>query len=341
MPAPARFRHWLLGSVLVLNGLVMGAMALSLQRSYREAEATAETSAQNLTLVLREQIASAFDKVDFTLLSLAEEARRDMPKGGVTPTLTEAALSAKLRQVDVMGAIGVADANGQVLARTGTDRVQLNIAEREHFQRLRTHPQAGLVITAPVLSRVSQEWVIPLARPILRADGRFAGVVYAHVTLRQLRQLFSSLDVGPHGTITLRDNEMRLILRHPASEAYETGRREVSSELQARILSGELTGRIKQTQPVDGVERLAYFSRIRSTPYYLIVGRAPQDYLAPWRADAAAMAVFAALFLAVSLGGAALLLRQRERQQASLDALQSSEDKLKAILENAGASVFM
>jgi diguanylate cyclase (GGDEF)-like protein/PAS domain S-box-containing protein len=343
MPVSTRFKRWLIACALALNGLVIAAMVLSLQRSHREYEGHAEIAAQNLLLVLREQLASTFENVDAALQSLAEEAQRDMVRGTFKFAQFEASLVAKERQIDVIGAIGVADASGQVWSRTGVapDQLQLNIAQREHFSQLRAHPRSGLVITSPVLSRTSREWVIPLARPILRADGGFAGVVYAHVTLKNLQQLFASLDVGPNGSIVLRDNALRLVLRHPVSESFEPGHREVSSELQRRILEGELSGRYRGTQPVDGIERLAFFSRVKNSPYYLIVGFAPQDYLAPWRTDAARMAVLAALFMAVSLASVWLILRHRARQQTLFDALQASEAKLAAILENTGAAVFV
>ncbi len=342
MRSPSRFRRWIIISAVLLNGLVMAAMVLSLHRSYRENETRAEVSAQNLLLVLSQKVEDNFAKVDLVLQSLTEVAQRGMGRGGGDPERFNAVIERNLILLEEIGAMGMADETGRVRAgKNITPQVQLNIADREYFSRLRESPRAGLVVTTPIFTRIGQEWGIPLARRIDRPDGSFAGIVYADVRLAHLQRLFESLDAGPHGSIALRDIELGLTVRHPASDAFPLGGKATSPELRAQIEAGEMAGRYKSVQPVDQIERLFVFTKLKGYPYYLVVGSAPVDYLSQWRDDVVQMAVLAALFMGVSIASVWLILRQRAQQQAALDALRTSEAKLAAILENAGASIFV
>ena len=342
MRSPSRFSRWIIISAVLLNGLVMVAMVLSLHRSYRESETRAEVSAQNLLLVLSQKVEDNFAKVDLVLQSLTEVAQRGMGRGGFDPERFNAVIERNLLLLEEIGAMGMADETGRVRAgKNITPQVQLNIADREYFSRLRESPRAGLVVTTPIFTRIGQEWVIPLARRVDRPDGSFAGIVYAHVRLAHLQRLFETLDAGPHGSIGLRDIELGLTVRHPASDAFPLGGKATSSELRAQIEAGEMAGRYKSVQPVDQIERLFVFTKLKGYPYYLVVGSAPVDYLSQWRDDVAQMAVLAALFMGVSIASVWLILRQRAQQQAALDDLQTSEAKLAAILANAGASIYM
>ena len=339
---PEPFKRWVIAAAVLLNALVLATMGAALHHNYQNDEINAEITTNNLLLVLREQITDNFQRIDLALQTVAADIQAEIEHDGMQDAHLQRLLTNVLQQFLDVSAVGLVDSKGRVRMRTdaGTEP-PLSQTDLEQFGNLRDRHQAGLVVAAPVLTRMGHEWVIPLTRPLHRTDGRLIGVVYAYVSLTRLRELFSTLDVGPNGTIVLRDSELRLVLRQPSSAAFEPGRREVSAELQKRILSGQTSGRYKAVQPVDGIERLYVFSQIKAYPYYLIAGRASADYQAQWRRDAVLMALMTLLFVSGSALAVGLILRQRARQQTAYDALQESQAMLSAILENVGASVFV
>ena len=91
---------------------------------------------------------------------------------------------------------------------------------------------------------ISGKWVLIIARRLNRPDGSFAGVAYAPLTLEYLSTLFSKLDVGTNGVVSLRDAEMSLIARHPQFNKpdFGVGSKMVSKELQALVQAGKTSG---------------------------------------------------------------------------------------------------
>jgi diguanylate cyclase (GGDEF)-like protein/PAS domain S-box-containing protein len=88
----------------------------------------------------------------------------------------------------------VASPDGQVLAvrdeRGIHDRPDLNIADRPYFERALVELQA--VVSEPIIGRQSLEPVIMMIVPVIRADGRMAGVIGGSMRLSS-RDLLSDM----------------------------------------------------------------------------------------------------------------------------------------------------
>jgi hypothetical protein len=122
---------------------------------------------------------------------------------------------------------------------------------------LRDDAKAGLFISRPVVSRVIGKWAIILARRVSQANGSFAGVVYGVIPLEHLQRLFTSIDVGKYGAITLRDAQLRGLVRFPEPQGVGStvGQKSVSGKLRDLIRSGRNNGTYKALTPVDNAER--------------------------------------------------------------------------------------
>jgi hypothetical protein len=207
------------------------------------------------------------------------------------------------------------------------------VADRDYFLRLKDVPDAGLVISKPVVSRVVGQWVLILARRIERPDHGFAGVVYAAIALDQFNKAFAALDLGPHGSVALRDLDLALIARYPEplSAGTAVGQKTVSRELQAFAQSGQSSGTYRALTPFDQVQRSFAIRRVSGQPFYILVGLAEQDYLARWRVEVFQESIEVLFFISMILAASWLIYRAWLRQREANDHLEKLLTEVKTL----------
>ncbi|HEY5308949.1 MAG TPA: PAS domain S-box protein, partial [Casimicrobiaceae bacterium] len=231
----------------------------------------------------------------------------------------------------------ITDAQGEVTRGFGMVKgVRANLANRPYFMQLASQPGAGLVISRPVVSRVSGEWEIVLARRLQRADGAFDGVVYATIALKHFSDLFSTLDVGHRGIVALRDADLGIIVRHPVMTTLggDVGNASVSTLTRDQVRGGQVAATFTVAAASDGIERTFSFRRITGYPMFVFVGLGTEDYLAAWKSEAAKTGALVFAFAALTLVFTVLVVRSWKRREADLQTLAIEERKFRTLLES-------
>ncbi len=315
--APRAFLVRLGLGVLLLNLFVLLMAVISLRQSWRNHQDLAIASAQNLTQVLDRYVADTFSKADTAVWAVKDEieSRKAGTPGGRD---LEVFIRRQLERAPGLLALRTTDAQGVIDHGGGPDTAAITtLADREHFIRLRDNPEAGLVISKPLVGKLTGTWVIILARRLEHSDRSFAGMIHAVIELSQLDRAFAALDVGAHGSVALRDLDLGLIVRHPNPLGAGTtiGQRVVSPELQAFARSGQSAGIYAARTPFDGVQRTFSVRKVADWPFFLLVGLAEQDYLASWRREAIQQFAELGLFACLTLGTSWLIHRAWLRQQ--------------------------
>ena len=321
---------------MLLNLVVLSIAALGVSQNRDRREERATTASKNLSLMLEREIGSIVDKVDLVLLTVTDEVARTRAAPNADPAALDGFMTQQIKRVPELHGLRTADANGDVNHGFGlAPGVRANLANRPYFMQLVGQPQAGLVISKPVVSRVSGEWEIVLARRLDQPDGSFGGVVYATITLQHFIEMFSTLDTGPGGVVALRDADLGVIARQPVitSVGGDVGNATVSPKLRAPVMAGEAAGTYTGTGG-DGVERTISFRRISHYPMYIVVGLGTDDYLAEWRAEATKAVVLGAAFLFMTVVFAVMVYRSWRRREADVDALRVQERKFRTLLES-------
>jgi signal transduction histidine kinase len=329
----AAFAHRWMWAVLLANLFVVGLALLFLDQSRRQLENQAAANVANLSLVLQGDIAGTLQSVNLALFAMADEHARQLAAGefdGVAMNRYIARLRPRLQELD---ALRMADAGGKVLC--GTDVAPgsaVDISDRAYFVRLRDDARAGLVFSGPLQSRVNQKWVLFFARRLEAADGSFAGVVYAPVALEQFVGLFSGIDVGRRGSISLRDREGKVLARYPVpADASAIGRAlPVPQYLALAEAEGDSAAYVSDLT-VDGVERRFSVRRIPGQPLYIVVGRSTDDDLASWRDQAIKAGLLLLLFFVGTLASSWLIHRDWQRQVAAADEVARAEEKVRRL----------
>ena len=285
--------------IVVVSALTFAAIWMETSRSQREAE----VSTQNLSLLVAEQVSGLYARADALILAAVNYHRDASRHGRIERTRINAFLTEALKQLPEAQNLRILDRNG-ILRYGNDDLVDVSFADRAYFTRARDNPEAGLVFDGPLLGRITYRPLIFLSRRLVDNDGAFAGIAYVTLTLDGLETIFSRLDIGPSGLVSLRTTDMALVTRHPRSEAAQDERnlRRVSPELLAQIAVRPEAGTYRATSPLDNFHRVFSYRRLEHQPFYVIIGRATDDFMAGRRRSAWLLsALCAAMALATVL----------------------------------------
>ena len=136
-------------------------------------------------------------------------------------------------------------------------------------------------IGMPFLDHASNLYLINFTRRYNDKDGSFAGIVAATVIVDNITLLLSDFDLGPHGTIYIRDSLLALVTRFPPipnQPAGQIGNRIVSQAGRMAIGSG-VEAATYYAAAADGFERIYSFRRVQRAPLIVNAGMAREDYL--------------------------------------------------------------
>lgn len=329
-------RHLIVG-IVALNLFVVALTALFLSDSQQQYETAARIKAEDIALELEHDIADTYYKVDLGLQALSDQYTLLTRSGQLDEPAWEQALSRQRERLPMLLVLRAADASGHVRYGIGDlpeGHSPVSVADRQDFQRLRDNPQAGLQISGPIrggTSRTSNLHGLVLSRRLADAQGQFAGVARAAITLDHFVRLFSALRIGNQGSISLRDQQLRLIVHQPPldGEAGAMGSTTVSNDFRQAIASNPAQGSYTAgATSIDGVRRLQSYLLNDKYHFYINVGAALEDIHLPWWRQVWSTLGLVAMFLAVSALLAFLLARAWRRQR-------QSEENFRLLLDSA------
>jgi len=269
-------------ALVVLLWLLMGAwIAMDLQQTHSRDLFVAERVAGTLTRVLEGHLEALSQKMDLRLSEFASRFQQDIAAGSGDAAI-QANLSQSLALFPEAHSFRVADAQGNYLFDATGRLANVNIADRSYFRTLRDQPGVGLVVSEPMESRVTGDWVIVYARRLEDSQGRFLGVVLAAVRSNFFEQFFETLHLGEGSVIALWGSDMELVARWPQLPR-KLGQRLGDSPILDALAAGRTEGSFRRAGALDGVERLFYFRQLQGVPFVVSVGQADVQVLAEWR----------------------------------------------------------
>ncbi len=328
--------------LIVLNLLVIGVSLWSITQSRVKYDESAAVETRNLAQLLDHDITESMHSIDLSLQALVAEAEAQLRAGHSNPRALDRLMTQLQFLAPNLSGLRMADALGQVILGDGLQNsTSVSIADRDYFLKLRHQSGRGLVVSAPVVGKITGVWVINLARGIYQADGSFAGLAFASVPLSRFTRDYAALATGPGGSFTLFDAELGIIVRSLGDKTEESviGKKFTLPSLQALLASGRTEGAYKQASVVDGVERVFFYRQIQGYPLSLSVGRATHDYLAAWRTEVLKTIAITALFVLSTLVLFWFILRAWRLQLKAVEALNSVNQTL-LVEQNFSQAVF-
>lgn len=320
--------------IAVLNGFILSLGGSALLDSYRQTRDRSVQSAQDLSVALSEGVGGLFDRIDFALLGIGDSFRQSSG-----PDEMRLLLAGWCKRLSVVDNFWITDASGKV--RFGDKDMpglsEISLGDRDYFIRLRDDPALPMIISKPVVGRITQQWLIVLARRISGPDGSFAGIALASLPVSNVAAMFSALHLGKDGAVALRADDLSVMARFPETvgKAVAVGQTAVSQELQEAVRANPLAGNYMAKAGIDGIERALSYHKIGNRPVTVVVGLATSDTMADWRRGAmplmAGLAVFALLSF---MGGAVIsrIWRLRVEAHKRLQAMAAEQERFSEIL---------
>jgi two-component system, sensor histidine kinase and response regulator len=320
--------------LVVVSALLIGSDAWRSMTSRQDQMDEMTVATANLARAMAQHADDTFKQADTTLVGVVERIEHD----GTSPAALDrmhrllVQLTADLPQLN---GIYVYDRDGNWLANSQPVlHKSFNNADREYFVYHRSHADRGPHIGAPVKSRSTGKWIIPVSRRIDGPDGQFAGVALATIDIDFFSRFFNRLDIGRYGAVALVTDSGLMVVRRPFETRFIG--KDVSNTTLFRIhrQSGE-TGSFVSKSSQDGVTRLNSLRSLSQYPMFAVAALAQDEILAPWYYDTAWHAAgTAVLVLMLAIFGWRLVRNANERTRVERK-LAASLEARRAILDTA------
>ena len=201
------------GFLLLLNS----ALVFDLINDYHTSLGGAARSTMNMARTMEQHAARAFATTEQTLNGISDLLKAT-GSAATDPRAThvDEFLERRYTMPPHVLAISVLDADGMVAhASDITVRTPASLADRDYFTMARDSTSMGIHVGVPVLSRLSNRPVIPVARRIPTVDDSFAGALVAYLDLGHFQRFYQDLDAGFAGTIALLRTDGTLLITGP------------------------------------------------------------------------------------------------------------------------------
>jgi two-component system, cell cycle sensor histidine kinase and response regulator CckA len=341
-------RLWLVLGVLLLNLFVIGILALSLARDYKLQHQEASTTTLNLAGTLEQSVDEMLQKIDLILVTITDELQTQLSDGGISKERTDGVLERHLSRLPGIYNLLATDRSGVITY--GTERNDdaakvsdgISIAERDYFIRVRNEPDAGLVISKPYKGKLSNQWTIAVARRYNHQDGSFAGMVFAPIRVDYFVSMFSKVNLGKKGVVSLLDGEPSIIARYPepSGTGSAVGFKLTIPSVLNLIRSGKEEATFTVVSGVDKVERTFSYRKVPGHSLFILVGLGTEDYMEAWRKEAVLNVALGACFVFFTCLLAWLVHRGLKQREHDLRALGESEERYRSLFDGVPTAIF-
>jgi len=330
--------RWLLAAVLLIDLVVVGVAAVTIDLDLTSRRQTAQDSARMVSGILADEIAHYLKRVTLELQTIADEAaRRESGTSADDPAAFVAFLDRHRTRTAGLSEIRLLDAEGRVGATTSAarDSHTLSVAQSAFFADLRDNSAAGLVVSRPIGDPDGQRRLLLIGHRIDLPDGRFGGIVMAVLPADYLADLFAATRPEPGMHISLLNRQMEFIARYPAVAAMEGAAisTAASDETRALIESGREAAPFRAVSRLDGQPRTAFLQKVPGQPLYLNVGTADKTFLKPWRAEGTRIGLVAAGFVVLSLLLTWAVRRNWTEREAAIAAMEIAHAEIRSHAE--------
>lgn len=277
-----------------------------------------EQSATNLRITISSDIANFLNVAEVLLKDVVDDLTLSPRMLGHSHHEFLERVSSYLPAQAYMRVLGT---NGHITDAVGeTIPAGMDFADRDYFLVPKNDPNVGTYISAPYLSRLHEGVpTFALSRRISNPDGSFGGIAMIAIELGNFEKLFSELELGKGGAITVVKTDGRVLVRQPTEPGINVVGLDLSSSPNFKRVLERGTGSFTAKTRVDGVRRTVFFGPVGNRPLFVSVGLAVDEIYAAWRARAIVITAIT-IFICVASTALSLMLRRELRRRAIAEA---------------------
>jgi signal transduction histidine kinase/CheY-like chemotaxis protein len=318
--------------------LIVALCIAGLSYLWRESIQRTELLTENLSRSAVQNIDNLVNDIDIALLHSADEIARQLREGRPDKDSITRFLARQQELLPGTDLLRATNADGIAVYGVGIPQTPASVAHRDYYKTLRDNPNAGLVISEPVIGKISQKWIWLMARRYNNPDGSFGGLVYGSAFIDSIKESFDQLKLPVGSVMVLRDRDMKLIARSTfgTPQQVQTGDARISDEFKAALVSRPVSGVFHSglTTP-DGVSRI-YAYRINEKFGFVVLVGIPMDaVLLEWKKIALAVGLLLVLIASGYFYFARALGKSWKQQSDDLTRLRAGQAQLQIAKEMA------
>jgi diguanylate cyclase (GGDEF)-like protein/PAS domain S-box-containing protein len=288
----------------------------------------AQTATENLAYSVAQHAAATLSQTDTVVLDIVERIEKDGTSASELANLKKVMVNRIPQQPQLHGLFVYDRAGRWIVHSQAVTPAGANNSDREYFQYHQDHASRALHVGAPVRSKWTNEWIVPVSRRFDTPDGRFAGVVLATVKLSHFAAYHQRFNIGDNGLIAMNLVSGELMARRP-STAHRIASNLASTHLFEEYFSRYSNGAVTSPSPLDGIERQYAYRRLEHYPIVIVAATPVDEILAGWRSRMILQSSFVFALICVVAGGGYTLVRQAKLQAIAKRQLADSFSKIK------------
>ncbi|MBV9835141.1 MAG: PAS domain S-box protein [Alphaproteobacteria bacterium] len=253
----------LLIGVLMIGIIGVGTMQL-MDGARRDAYEAAYRDAESLTGVVGEQVLRTLANVDERLRFVSHEMRRTDGKISLHELVKDGVIS-----LDQVILLSLVDTNGRLVqTNEGPITDGPDVSNRLHIATHLHTLSTGLLISEPVVGRISGKWSMHVSRAVRRADGSLIGIIVAAIDPAYFSDSWRNLKLDAGGHIEMIGTDGVLRARSYALQAALASGTKAPDIVEATRTAA--AGRLQR----DGTSgpSLSFYRRLDGAPLIVTVG---------------------------------------------------------------------
>ena len=213
-----------------------------------------------------------------------------------------------------------------------------NVADRDYFSMQMDPATRGFFIAAPLISRVTGKWGIPVSIPIDDAGGDI-GVMFSAIELDRFAGVLEAERLKPYGSIALYRSDGVVLFRAPHDEKLIGTSIASTKSWAEHFARNEREVFLSDGSLVDGRPRQVSFARLKAYPLIAVVTAGIDEVLAPWRHTTALLVSIGTAVTIGSLLLGTILIRAMKAEEKALRETERAHRDARLILTSAGEGI--
>ncbi|WP_235825601.1 EAL domain-containing protein [Vreelandella rituensis] len=196
-------------------------------------------------------------------------------------------LATRRDSMPILDELGLTDANGRVILSSNPSySAGYDVSDLPFFEAFARDSRRDQLVTPLVWSAHDQRHYIIHLRRLRSLEGHTEGFSVAWLNPSVFHATLKNLGRTPGENITIVDNQMQLVARHPEStdslNASTIGASIDKAFAPAFIQSKEQPTSLRMTSPLDDKDRLYWLQQVNELPFMVMVGEDLQGLLSNW-----------------------------------------------------------
>lgn len=304
----------------VLVALLAVALAVILSISYREALRQEMVNQRNISIAFAAQTLSVTQGIDYAMVQ-TERAYRRSPQQARIDYFDDP----RTAQNHVIG-IHLFDRAGRLVASATPQHASRPASLPAEIRAPKPESSSRLSIGISGVDRATGRGIIEFSRLIVDDRGHPIGSILAQVDSERFERIYTLLDLGAGGSVTLFHRNGTMLVRGPPF-ATGIGHSFAHTHLFTHALPMAPKGTIDIRSPIDGVHRIYGYDAVSNYPLVIISGMNKYDAIKEWFVMLwAAVAFLVVVSLALAFLGRRIM-RDWARQSSLIGRLETSEQR--------------